>query len=903
MRNIHLNEKIEQAIRNYKDKIALVDDINEEDIRNAIRWVMRENPDIFWFAHQYIFDNVHKCLRFKYQFSIERSRLIIESINDVIEHDFQIAYVRTLNIYERVAYVYKWLLSYCNYNVNSAYNQTIDSVFVRRNSVCTGYAKAAQYLFKLLDIDSKLVFGQLNNDYGNGRHCWNVVCIEGEYYHIDVCLGDTELEKVLINTGVSKILHYCGFNWNCFCVSDKEIKKTRSVEYSDHMPICKKSISGDKLGLLYNIPIKEKEGSMGCLLSNIGSTADIYLCKSNKTVVLKKFREENNSKCLEEYSYMDKLRGCAHLLQVKETLSDTKHNTIAIEQATPIVDLFLSRYCHPTLVDVLIMISDVIKGWQECYKRGIIYRDIHICNIYKANNGIYKLGDFGSCCTKPGTKESVGNVWFMSPETYTEGMFDERSAIYSITSLLYFILNGLRPAFIDANSREIALLKKWHGEALPLPILLYSFSAHQKSVIMNKLIKKGCAYSKADRFTSTNDLLNIITSLVDESKKTEWSKPIYLQKSNDNFCDSTIILKSHNSIENTNEDIENFSLTIMPNSVESVENYCRTMGVGSAESCKTTPKDKNTIYIPLPNNGGEEKCHTTIRHSVLSYAKKIIHGLYGLYKHKEKSEKFDTVYSSIFAPSEIKRKAHMLVQVYLHLFEETEQVKALAIESQKNAIRRDYVPLQCKINKGDRVDITLNIYGETLLAAETKSVIWQGHFTKCSFDYFVPMNMDVEELCCVTLMTINGIPIGESKFITNIVERPQILNTEIISHRYTKVFISYAHKDEWKVKSFHEGLKLMGVEHFFDRAYLKAGDIYPQVIQDYINSADLFVLFWSENALNSEYVEKERIQALKRAFPQIKPRQAAQLSIYPMNIEPHADLPNDMKDYYHFGEL
>lgn len=186
---------------------------------------------------------------------------------------------------------------------------------------------------------------------------------------------------------------------------------------------------------------------------------------------------------------------------------------------------------------------------------------------------------------------------------------------------------------------------------------------------------------------------------------------------------------------------------------------------------------------------------------------------------------------------------------------------------------------------------------------ETKSVIWLGHFTKCSFDYFVPKNIDVEELRCVTLMTINDIPIGESRFINNIVESPQALNTEIISHRYSKIFISYTHKDEWKVKSFHEGLKLMGVEHFFDRAYLKAGNIYPKIIQDYINSADLFVLFWSENALNSEYVEKERTQALKRAFPQIRPRQAAPLSIYPMNIEPYADLPIDMKDYYHFGEL
>lgn len=263
----------------------------------------------------------------------------------------------------------------------------------------------------------------------------------------------------------------------------------------------------------------------------------------------------------------------------------------------------------------------------------------------------------------------------------------------------------------------------------------------------------------------------------------------------------------------------------------------------------------------------------------------------------------DTVYSSIFAPAETKQKSHMLVQVYLHLYEETEMVRSLAQESDKNAERRDYIPLQCKLKKGDKVDVSLSIYGDTLLLSEQKSFVWQGSFTKCGFDYFVPKDIDVDELSCMALLTVNGIPVGEMRFITKIVESPRKLNPEIVAHKYNKVFISYAHKDEAKVKSFHEGLKLAGVEHFFDRSYLQIGDIFPQVIQDYISSADLFVLFWSENASKSEYVQKERIQALKLAFPQMKPQQAAKLSIYPMSIEPRAELPSDMRDNYHFGEL
>lgn len=269
----------------------------------------------------------------------------------------------------------------------------------------------------------------------------------------------------------------------------------------------------------------------------------------------------------------------------------------------------------------------------------------------------------------------------------------------------------------------------------------------------------------------------------------------------------------------------------------------------------------------------------------------------------EEQKKYNEVYSSIFAPAEVKRKSHLQVQVYLHLYEESEKVKSLAQESDKNAERRDYIPLSLKLKKGDQVDVEFNVYGETRLASERKSIIWQGSFTKCSFDYFVQKDIDVEELSCVALLAVNGVPIGEMRFITKVIETPRLLNPEIIAHKYSKVFISYSHQDESKVKFLHEGLELGSVPHFFDRKYLKAGDVFPQVIQDYINSADLFILCWSENASKSEYVQKERLQALERAFPQVQPENAAKLRIYPMNIEPRAELPSDMKNYYHFGEI
>jgi len=259
----------------------------------------------------------------------------------------------------------------------------------------------------------------------------------------------------------------------------------------------------------------------------------------------------------------------------------------------------------------------------------------------------------------------------------------------------------------------------------------------------------------------------------------------------------------------------------------------------------------------------------------------------------------DHVFSSIFAPAEIKPKSHMIVQVYLHLYEETKKLKSLAKESDKNAERRDYMPLSMKLKKGDKVDVEFNVYGENRLMSERKSVIWQGSFTKCSFDYFVPKNIDVDELCCEANLFVNGAMIGDMRFITQIVDAPRNLNPEILSHRFNRIFISYAHEDAQLIKLIALAYKTQGVDYFYDRDSLDPGDVYKEKIFDYIDSSDLFILCWSKNAAESDYVAKEKERALLKAYPQLSQKDAT-LKICPISIEPRADLPSDMKEIYNF---
>jgi serine/threonine protein kinase len=91
------------------------------------------------------------------------------------------------------------------------------------------------------------------------------------------------------------------------------------------------------------------------------------------------------------------------------------------------------------------------------------------------------LGDFGSCTNKFDLKETVGNQWFMAPETFVSGVFTEASAVYSISMVMYFILNNLRPAFWTQDCEDEALQKRMNGHNLPTPAGCINLPSHIKT--------------------------------------------------------------------------------------------------------------------------------------------------------------------------------------------------------------------------------------------------------------------------------------------------------------------------------------------------------------------------------------------------------------------------------------
>lgn len=888
---------INNAIRNHESQLLVPAGTTQDDVYQCIRDIMRENPEIFWFSHQWKYTEEDHTICFQYSISKERSLIAKKQIDDVVQYDFQINNVYGLSVPERIMYVYKWIALYCKPNIYSAYNQSIYSVFVYRNSVCTGYAKAAQYLFKVLGIESKLVFGTIYNVEDENRHCWLIVRINNQWYHFDPTFADPNTCNLLYKAGINPIMGAEGLVYNYFCCDTECIKHSRSIENESELPVCNSKM--DYKTLQYLPVLLSREGK-GCMLSNAGSCANVYLWHSKDSIpndniqkVVKIYKNDKSHDLLEHESrIMRELLPFSSVIHICGVTD--QQDGIIMEQATPLADLLCSHYYKLSAAGFCNLLLDVLKGLQDCKDQGIYYRDIHLNNIYRTSEGRYVLGDFGSCVyigeKRPMNHGGVSSPWYSAPETYHDGVFNESSSTYEVGMLAYFLLNGLLPPLWN-EYREGSLKQRIQGCTLPPPALLKNPSCALEYCLLS-VINKSLSFESMQRFQRLSDLEYAIRECLYIAKNNDYvlidggtserldkfDRKINIGENGFNqhtdFHQTCIMPSpphdSHDFIVNPWQNINDFSVTA----------ECPIRTISQKENKSTTYQPKyDHVRLPVDSK------------------KTFWSKLFGT-DAKKRPE--DEVYSSVFAPAEVKPKSHLLVQVYLHLLEEAEKIAHLAVESDKNAERRDYIPLRCRLRKGDKVEVHMNIYGEMLLMSEKKSVEWQGSFIKHSFDYLVPNDINVDGLSCLIVLSVNGAQVGEMRFITQIVERPRNLHPKVFSRQYKKIFISYAHQDESKVKYIAHAYDAQGVDHFFDRHYLKPGDIFPLKIKEYIDSADLFVLCWSVNAAQSDYVNLERKQALRRAYPSVKPFEEAPLAIYPMSIEPRAELPLDMKDIYHF---
>lgn len=187
---------------------------------------------------------------------------------------------------------------------------------------------------------------------------------------------------------------------------------------------------------------------------------------------------------------------------------------IRMELLTPLT-AYLSEHQF-TQEDVIRLGIDMCRALELCEVKNIIHRDIKPDNIFIADTGAFKLGDFGVARQMEKTMSSLsqkGTYTYMAPEVYQGNKYDKTVDIYSLGIVLYRLLNHNRTPFLPLppqnvkySDRETAQIRRMRGDAIPtIPDI---------SSVLNKIVLKACAFQAQARYQSAKEMREALESVL-----------------------------------------------------------------------------------------------------------------------------------------------------------------------------------------------------------------------------------------------------------------------------------------------------------------------------------------------------------------------------------------------------
>lgn len=229
-----LYQEILRSLQNRETETEL-STLNQDLLEPVFRSVLADHPEIFYVdgytSTSYRLGSMLKKITFSGDYTMEeaeivrRRGLLEAAIGQWLSH------MPEESDYEKVKYLYEYLISHTEYELGCDDSQNICSVLLNGRSVCQGYAKAFQLLCQRAQIPALLVTGKVN---GQG-HAWNLVQVDGQWYYVDPTWGDASYRQE--ETGYPQSA-YPAVNYDYFCVTTEQITRTHSIEDGQGLPEC-----------------------------------------------------------------------------------------------------------------------------------------------------------------------------------------------------------------------------------------------------------------------------------------------------------------------------------------------------------------------------------------------------------------------------------------------------------------------------------------------------------------------------------------------------------------------------------------------------------------------------------------------------------------------------------------
>jgi serine/threonine protein kinase len=178
--------------------------------------------------------------------------------------------------------------------------------------------------------------------------------------------------------------------------------------------------------------------------------------RSGQIVALKRLKDESGYQEWErEVTALEQIHGL-NVVQLRESGRLTCGGYLALEWLGG-QTLEVRATDHPlSLHEFSMVASSALHSLYSVHRAGFLHRDVKPANLMQADDGVWKLIDFGEArrIEDASKQPLVGSIHAMAPEQFENGALGEGTDYYSLGCTLFFALTG-RYAHAGVTTPEV----------------------------------------------------------------------------------------------------------------------------------------------------------------------------------------------------------------------------------------------------------------------------------------------------------------------------------------------------------------------------------------------------------------------------------------------------------------
>ncbi|MEG0615361.1 MAG: transglutaminase domain-containing protein, partial [Oscillospiraceae bacterium] len=207
-------KKLLTALKNYDTAISFSTPVPIEKITEMYAMIYKYENNMQYIADQYKYDkNPISQMELIYTVPLEKVNEI-QAQTELKANEIISKITPTMSNFDIVKFFHDQIILNCTYDIEAEHSDMAYGALVKGRALCQGYAQAMSILCNKVGIDNTLVSGDTGE-----AHAWNMINLNGKWYHMDVTWDDG-VELVMPGPGA---ISYEFFNVTEAEISDRTL--------------------------------------------------------------------------------------------------------------------------------------------------------------------------------------------------------------------------------------------------------------------------------------------------------------------------------------------------------------------------------------------------------------------------------------------------------------------------------------------------------------------------------------------------------------------------------------------------------------------------------------------------------------------------------------------------------